>query len=102
MCLKREGKILMAEETSPSKSSPLVAIKDNDGAWLKILYVEAWKQYVHEDALAQARSNVFLVVQSVLLAFLASISTSVGKIGCATVFGFSFNLGLTLLALRKI
>ena len=42
--------------------------------WLRTLYVEAWKQYSHEDNLSQSRNNLFLGVQAAMIAILTGIS----------------------------
>lgn len=71
----------------------VASLHTDDGAWLRTVYAEAWKQYAHEDTLAQARSNVFLVTQAILIAFLATISAPLFKIGCATFGSFQLHLG---------
>ncbi len=52
----------MSEEKPPEKKEPLIILRQNEDAWLKTVYIETWKQYVHEDQLVQSRSSVFLVV----------------------------------------
>jgi hypothetical protein len=65
--------------------------------WLQTLYAEIWKQYSHEDQLAQTRSHVFLVTQAALAAFLAGVSAPLFKLGCAKVDGANFHVGLFVL-----
>lgn len=82
-------------QDSQPKSSVEV-LREKDDAWLKTLYIEAWKQYVHEDVLTQARTNIFQVVPVVLLALLGAASTALIKIGCATFQNTPFLLGVSL------
>jgi|SRR5882672_6587640 len=42
--------------------------------WLRLIYSEAWKQYIHEDTQGQARMSIFLTVQTALIAILAIIT----------------------------
>ena len=85
------------EDALKSLGDPAVdVLRQRDDAWLKILYAEVWKQYVHEDALTQARTTIFQVMPVVLLAFLGVASTGLAKIGCATFSGKTVILGITL------
>ncbi len=77
--------------------SPIGVLWQKDDAWLKILYAEVWKQYVHEDSLTQARTNIFQVIPVVLLAFLGAASTGLAKVGCANFSGRQIFLGITLI-----
>lgn len=52
----------------------------NRNDWLRIAYVETWKQYVHEDTSTTQRSSIFLIVQTALLATLASLSAVLIKL----------------------
>lgn len=81
----------------PERDPPLTVVRNKEDAWLKILYAEVWKQYVHEDSLTQARTNIFQVIPVVLLAFLGAASNALPKVGCATVLGTQFQLGMSLI-----
>ena len=43
-----------------------------NSAWLETSYVEAWRQYVHEDRLSQTRNNLYLGVQAAFVALLTA------------------------------
>lgn len=40
--------------------------------WLKVLYEEAWRQYVHEDNLSLRRNTLFLSIQTAFFAITAA------------------------------
>jgi hypothetical protein len=44
--------------------------KSEDYSMLRTIYSEAWKQYDHEDNLAQSRTNVIIAVHTALIALL--------------------------------
>jgi len=51
-------------------------MKEKDkNEWLRTIYIEAWKQYSHEDNISQSRNNLFLAVQAALIAILTGISS---------------------------
>jgi quercetin dioxygenase-like cupin family protein len=65
-CVKGPGQFLLI--FAPSKLS---IIGDK---WLRTMYVEALKQYCHEDNISQTRNNLFLGIQTVLVVILTGIS----------------------------
>jgi len=61
----------VSEQQNQSREIKDIHVSDD---WLRLLYSEAWKQYIHEDAQGQTRMNIFLTVQAALIAILAAIS----------------------------
>jgi hypothetical protein len=43
------------------------------GEWGRSLYIEAWKQYIHEEKISLSRNNIFLGIQSGLMAVLSGL-----------------------------
>jgi hypothetical protein len=54
-------------------------IKIADKEWLRMLYAETWKQYVHEDALAQTRGTIFTAILAAVVALLGALSVQIVK-----------------------
>jgi len=71
-----EYEIMALTETQP--------VNNDDGKnrndWLRTAYAEAWKQYSHEDTLSMQRNNLFIIIQTALLATLASLITALLRI----------------------
>ncbi|MBM3324615.1 MAG: hypothetical protein FJY66_03005 [Calditrichaeota bacterium] len=42
--------------------------------WLKVLYEEAWRQYVHEDNLSLRRNALFLSIQTAFFAIVTAVA----------------------------
>src|ERR1700761_6767709 len=47
--------------------------------WLKILYVETWKEYMHEETIAHSKNTFFLSIHGALLAILSGVSAILVK-----------------------
>lgn len=56
-------------------------LKDPKVEWYKILYVESWKQYIHEDTLAHSNNTFYLSANGVLIALLTGIASVLAKFG---------------------
>ena len=86
------------EETHDKQSeSEAFSLAPETMQWLKPLYEEGWRQYVHEDNLGQSRSNFFLGVQAAIIAILAALSKSVYGIGISNILDYPLNIGLMAL-----
>ena len=51
--------------------------------WLLTLYTETWKQYVHEDTIAQTRGTIFTAIFAALVAALGALSIQIVLIPCS-------------------
>ena len=71
--------------------------------WLRLLYQETWKQYIHEDSIAQTRGTIFTAIFAALLAFLGLLTISIIKLPCSLLFEhFTFAPGFIGLGLLWI
>src|SRR5881409_2069636 len=70
--------------------------------WLRKLYEEAWKQYSHEDNLAQSRTNFYATVHAALFALLAAVIRRLYDVGGATIFSYHVHLGLVFVGVVMI
>ncbi|HYP19715.1 MAG TPA: hypothetical protein VEY08_06535, partial [Chloroflexia bacterium] len=77
----------LAEGSEPSESD--LAEKKNTQDWLRAAYAEAWKQVTHEDTLSMQRNGIFIVIQTALLATLASLSVALVRAEAVTVNMYS-------------
>ena len=71
----------------------------NRNDWLRAAYTEAWKQYVHEDTLTLQRNNIFVIIQTALLALFGSLTSALIKsdtlvIGAYTAYTGYFFIGI--------
>jgi len=72
-------------------------IPDND--WLKVLYTETWKQYIHEDQFVQNRGVLFTSLFTAILASMSVFSPLILGIGYAYFYNTKIHLGVILLGL---
>jgi hypothetical protein len=80
-----------------SNSDSFEKLKDIE--WLKILYAETWKQYVHEDTIAQTRGTIFTAILAAIVALLGALSIQVVKIPCSTLQNHAIAPGIVILGL---
>lgn len=71
--------------------------KNEKNDWLRTLYIEAWKQYSHEDNISQSRNNLFLAVQAALIAILTGISGVLIRMEPINISSYKINLGIGIL-----
>lgn len=50
-------------------------ISERENEWLQLLYEEAWRQYVHEDEMAEQRDSKYLTIFSLIFSALGVILT---------------------------
>jgi quercetin dioxygenase-like cupin family protein len=70
--------------------------------WLPTLYVEAWKQYTYEDNVSHSRNNLFLGVQTALIAILTGVSGLLVGIEPVEVGLHQFRVGLIVLGILAV
>ncbi len=68
-----------------------------DEEWLKIMYIEAWKQYSHEDDLGQSRMTLFLAVHAALIAIVGAVAKPLADIEPLIINSHEFHIGLCIL-----
>ena len=73
---------------------PAIILTSEETKWLKELYQEGWRQYVHEDNLGQTRTNFFLGLQAAIVAITGTVTSPVYRIGYISIFGHQLHLGL--------
>lgn len=49
-------------------------ISDRENEWLKLIYEEAWRQYIHEDEMAEQRDSKYLTVLSIIFSAIGVIA----------------------------
>lgn len=69
--------------------------------WLKVIYVETWKQYIHEDLLTQNRIIFFTTLQGFLITILVYFAKPIIEINKILIWDslFRVNIGWFLLGL---
>jgi hypothetical protein len=77
-------------------------LKIPDKDWLMALYSETWKQYAHEDQVAQTRGTIFTAILTSILAVLGVLSSSVIQAPCIDFNGYKIYFGLNLLGILWI
>jgi hypothetical protein len=80
-----------------SDSGSFKKLEDTD--WLRTLYVETWKQYVHEDTLAVTRGTVFTAILAAIVTVLGAFSIQVVKIPCPTGQHYEIAPGIVILGI---
>ena len=75
---------------------------DSHPDWLNTTYIEAWKQYSHEDNLSQSRNRLFWGVQAALIALLTAATSVLKGIDPVSVVDQDLNIGLFLLGLVAV
>jgi hypothetical protein len=76
---------LAASGPMPPRIRDGVGTRSSDSAeknkqdWCRAVYGEAWKQYSHEDTLAVQRNNLFIIIQTALLAAIATTGSALLK-----------------------
>lgn len=77
----------------------LQKLKTPDKDWLITLYSETWKQYTHEDQIAQTRGTIFTALLTAILAAIGVLSPFVISSPCVDINGYKIYLGLTFLGI---
>lgn len=65
--------------------------------WKQHLYTEAWKQYCHEDNVAQTRNNLFMAVHTALISLLTFVAKPLFEIGTRQIGDQTVHLGMLAL-----
>jgi hypothetical protein len=64
----------------------------NTNDWLRTAYAEAWKQYSHEDTLSLQRNNLFIIIQTALLAVLGTTTAGLLRVEPYDLLGYKVQL----------
>lgn len=92
-CVEGPGRFLAIFAPGTGESAP---------EWLNTTYVEAWKQYSHEDNLSQSRNRLFWGVQAALVALMTAATSVLTKIDPVSIGDQDLNIGIFLLGLVAV
>src|SRR5438105_584716 len=70
-----------------------------DKEWLKIIYIEMWKQYIHEDQLLLARGTIFVAFFTAILASPGLFTARILSLGCVNINQYKLHKGLIFLGI---
>ena len=69
--------------------------------WLRTLYTETWKQYVHEDTIAQTRGTIFTAIFAALVTALGALTFQIVLIPCS-LFLYTYIFAPGIIALGVV
>lgn len=96
---KEKPQLQAPGESTQLKQTGDVSVSDD---WLRLMYAEAWKQYIHEDTQGQARVSIFLTVQTALIAILAIITKPLLDMPPKQIGSHQVYIGVGLLGLFTV